>query len=145
MEQRPARGYPGGTPSDTNVARLRGTLARGVEGWRWRGPRTARGRRARVLRYHDLTLDPATRDVWRGRRAIELTPTEFRLLELFLCHPGEVLTRTTIFLRVWGFDFGSSSNSLTVYVGYLRRKTEGGGEPRLLQTVRGVGYVLRDS
>jgi two-component system response regulator MprA len=98
-----------------------------------------------VLRFRDLSLDPITREVRRGRRLLELTPTEFELLALFLRHPGEVLTRTTIFVRVWGFDFGSSSNSLTVYVGYLRRKTEADGQPRLLQTVRGVGYVLRES
>jgi two-component system response regulator MprA len=79
----------------------------------------------------------------RGGRAIELTRTEFLLLELFLRHPRQVLTRSLIFDRVWGYDFGPASNSLEVYVGYLRRKTEAGGEPRLVHTVRGVGYVLR--
>ena len=79
----------------------------------------------------------------RGERRIELTRTEYLLLELFLHHPRQVLTRSQIFERVWGYDFGPSSNSLEVYVGYLRRKTEAGGEPRLLHTVRGVGYVLR--
>jgi two-component system, OmpR family, response regulator MprA len=82
--------------------------------------------------------------VARGGRAIELTRTEFLLLELLLRHPRQVLTRTQIFEHVWGYDFGPSSNSLEVYVGYLRRKTEAAGEPRLLHTVRGVGYVLRE-
>lgn len=96
-----------------------------------------------VLRFSDLTLDPVTRAVVRGDRPIDLTPIEFRLLELLLRNPGRVLHRTEIFHRVWGFDFGPTSNSLNVYVGYLRRKTEAGGEPRLIHTVRGVGYVLR--
>jgi len=82
--------------------------------------------------------------VRRGGRAIELTRTEFLLLELFLRHPRQVLTRSVILERVWGFDFETSSNSLEVYVGHLRRKTETDGEPRLLHTVRGVGYVLRE-
>ena len=81
----------------------------------------------------------------RGERPIELTRTEFALLELFLRHPRQVLTRDVIFDRVWGYDFGPSSNSLEVYVGYLRRKTEAAGEPRLIHTVRGVGYVLREA
>ena len=85
----------------------------------------------------------ATRSV-AARRPIELTRTEFLLLELFLRHPRQVLTRSQIFERVWGYDFGPASNSLEVYVGYLRRKLEADGEPRLLQTVRGVGYVLRE-
>jgi two-component system response regulator MprA len=97
-----------------------------------------------VLRFADLSLDPATREVRRGDRRIELTRTEFHLLELFLRNPRQVLTRSLIFERVWGYDFGPSSNSLDVYVGYLRRKTEAGGEPRLIQTVRGVGYALRE-
>ena len=80
----------------------------------------------------------------RGGRRIELSRTEFALLELFLEHPRQVLTRSAIFERVWGYDFGATSNSLGVYMGYLRRKTEAGGEPRLLHTVRGVGYVLRE-
>jgi two-component system response regulator MprA len=96
-----------------------------------------------VLRFADLELEPSTRDVRRGGERIELTRTEFALLELFLRHPRQVLTRSIFFDRVWGYDFGPGSNSLEVYVGYLRRKTEAGGEPRLLQTVRGVGYVLR--
>jgi two-component system response regulator MprA len=99
---------------------------------------------ADVLRFGDLRLDPGTRDVRRGRRLIELTPIEFRLLELFLRNPRRVLTRSFIFTNVWGFDFGPMSNSLNVYVGNLRRKTEAGGDPRLIHTVRGVGYVLRD-
>jgi two-component system, OmpR family, response regulator MprA len=82
--------------------------------------------------------------VKRGDRTIELTRTEFLLLELFMLHPRQVLTRSMIFERVWEYDFGPNSNSLTVYIGYLRRKTEAAGEPRLLHTVRGVGYVLRE-
>jgi two-component system response regulator MprA len=96
-----------------------------------------------LLRFEDLVLDPAAYTVQRGDRPLELTRTEFQLLELFLRHPRQVLTRSIIFDRVWGYDFGPASNSLEVYVGYLRRKTEAGGEPRLLHTVRGVGYVLR--
>ncbi len=96
------------------------------------------------LRFADLELDPLTREVRRGAREIELTRTEFNLLELFLRNPRQVLTRSLIFERVWGFDFGPSSNSLDVYVGYLRRKTEAADEPRLIQTVRGVGYALRE-
>jgi two-component system response regulator MprA len=96
-----------------------------------------------VLRFDDLELDPHSHEVRRAQRLIELTRTEFLLLELFLHHPRQVLTRGQIFDRVWGYDFGPASNSLEVYVGYLRRKTEAGGEPRLLHTVRGVGYVLR--
>jgi two-component system response regulator MprA len=97
-----------------------------------------------VLRFADLSLDPSTRDVRRGDRSIELTRTEFLLLELLLRNSRQVLTREVIFDRVWGYDFGTNSNSLEVYIGYLRRKTEADGEPRLLHTVRGVGYVLRD-
>jgi two-component system response regulator MprA len=96
------------------------------------------------LRYADLSLNPATREVLRGEREIELTKTEFALLELLLRHPKQVLGRGQIFEAVWGYDFGPTSNSLEVYVGYLRRKTEDGGEPRLIHTVRGVGYVLRE-
>ncbi len=96
-----------------------------------------------VLRFDDLELDPVSHEARRGERLMELTRTEFLLLELFLHHPRQVLTRGQIFDRVWGYDFGPSSNSLEVYVGYLRRKTEAAGEPRLLHTVRGVGYVLR--
>jgi two-component system response regulator MprA len=97
------------------------------------------------LEYADLVLDPATREVTRAGRYISLTRTEFTLLELFLRHPRQVLERTQILEEVWGFDFPTSANSLEVYVGYLRRKTEAEGEPRLLHTVRGVGYVLRDT
>jgi two-component system response regulator MprA len=89
-------------------------------------------------------MDTGTREVARGRRGIELTRTEFELLRLFLEHPRQVLTRSVIFERVWGYDFGESSNALEVYVGYVRRKLEAAGEPRLLQTVRGVGYALRE-
>ena len=98
-----------------------------------------------VVRFGDLELDPTTREVTRGGRPIELTRTEFSLLELFMRNPRQVLTRTIIFERVWGYDFGYASNSLDVYIGYLRRKTEADGEPRLIQTVRGVGYALRES
>ena len=97
-----------------------------------------------VLRFADLELEPATRDVRRGGEGIELTRTEFALLELFLRNPRQVLTRSLIFERVWGYDFGLSSNSLDVYIGYLRRKTGAGGRPRLIHTVRGVGYALRE-
>jgi two-component system, OmpR family, response regulator MprA len=97
------------------------------------------------LRFADLALDPVGYEVWRGERKIELSRTEFHLLALFLEHPRQVLTRSQIFERVWGYDFGAGSNALGVYVGYLRRKTEAGGEPRLLHTVRGVGYVLRET
>jgi two-component system response regulator MprA len=114
------------------LARVRALLRR--SGWSGDG---------RPLRFEDLELDPVSHEVRRGSRLIELTRTEYLLLELFLMHPRQVLTREQIFDRVWGYDFGSSSNSLEVYVGYLRRKTEAGGEPRLLHTVRGVGYVLR--
>ena len=97
-----------------------------------------------TLQFADLELNPGTREVRRGGRPIELTRTEFSLLELFMRNPRQVLTRSVIFERVWGYDFGFSSNSLDVYIGYLRRKTEAGDEPRLIQTVRGVGYALRD-
>jgi two-component system, OmpR family, response regulator MprA len=97
-----------------------------------------------VLEFAELTLDTGTRQVRRGDREMELTRTEFSLLELFLRNPRQVLTRSLIFERVWGYDFGPTSNSLEVYVGYLRRKTEAGGEPRLIHTVRGVGYALRE-
>ena len=97
-----------------------------------------------VLRVDDLTLEPASRIVRRGQRSIELTRTEFSLLELLLRNSGQVLTREVIFDRVWGYDFGANSNSLEVYIGYLRRKTEAEGERRLIHTVRGVGYVLRE-
>jgi two-component system response regulator MprA len=114
------------------TARLRALLRRnGVDG-------------SGALCCADLTLDPSAYEVRRGERPIELTRTEFLLLELLLRHPRQVLTRGAIFEHVWGYDFGATSNSLEVYVGYLRRKTEAGGEPRLIHTVRGVGYVLRE-
>jgi len=97
-----------------------------------------------VLRFSDLELDPRTREVNRAGEPIELTRTEFAMLELFLLNPRQVLTRSIIFERVWGYDFGYGSNSLDVYIGYLRRKTEAGGRPRLIHTVRGVGYALRE-
>ncbi|MFC6062865.1 response regulator transcription factor [Streptomyces ochraceiscleroticus] len=96
-----------------------------------------------TLTFADLRMNLATREVTRGERPVELTRTEFTLLEMFLAHPRQVLTREQILKAVWGFDFEPSSNSLDVYVMYLRRKTEAGGEPRLVHTVRGVGYVLR--
>ena len=96
-----------------------------------------------MLRLADLELDTGTREVRRGGELIDLTRTEFALLELFLRNPRQVLTRTVIFERVWGYDFGPSSNSLDVYIGYLRRKTEAGARSRLIHTVRGVGYALR--
>ena len=114
------------------LARIRALLRRTTDG------------AGEVLRFADLELDPGTREVRRGGELIELTRTEFSLLELFLRNPRQVLTRSIIFERVWGYDFGYGSNSLDVYIGYLRRKTEAGGEPRLLHTVRGVGYVLRE-
>ena len=89
-------------------------------------------------------LDPVAHEVHRGERLVELSKTEFLLLELFMKHPRQVLTRSTIFENVWGYDFGPTSNALGVYIGYLRRKTEDGDEPRLLHTVRGIGYVMRD-
>jgi two-component system response regulator MprA len=113
-------------------ARLRALLRRSGEGGQ------------EVLRFADLEMTPSTRDVKRGGDPIELTRTEFSLLELFLLNPRQVLTRSVIFERVWGYDFGYGSNSLDVYIGYLRRKTEAGGKPRLIQTVRGVGYAIRE-
>ena len=97
------------------------------------------------LRFADLELDPVPREVRRGERRIELSRTEYALLELFLLNPKRVLSRDVIFDRVWGYDFGPTSNTLEVYVGYLRRKTEAEGEARLIHTVRGVGYVLKES
>jgi two-component system, OmpR family, response regulator MprA len=97
------------------------------------------------LSYADLTLDARTREVQRGDRPVQLTKTEFALLEHLMRHPRLVLSRSQLFEAVWGYDFGPRSNSLEVYIGYLRRKTEEGGEPRLIQTVRGVGYSLRET
>jgi len=113
-------------------ARLRALLRRTSDG-------------GETLRFADLELDPATREVRRNDTPIELTRTEFALLELFLRNPRQVLTRSLIYERVWGYDFGPGSNSLDVYIGYLRRKTETGAKPRLIQTVRGVGYALRET
>ena len=117
------------------VARLRALLRRIVPG----------DADEEVLAFADLTMDVASRDVTRGGRAIELTRTEFTLLEMFLRRPRRVLERSFILEEVWGYDFPTSANSLEVYVGYLRRKTEAEGESRLIQTVRGVGYVLKES
>ena len=120
------------------LARLRALLRRAIadlNGAKATGP---------VLRFADLEMDPGTREVRRGDRQISLTRTEFALLELLLSHPKQVLTRSRILEEVWGYDFPTSGNALEVYVGYLRRKTQAGGEPCLLHTVRGVGYVLRE-
>jgi len=114
------------------LARLRALLRRRSEG------------EGETLRFGDLELDLSSREVRRGGRAFTLTRIEFDLLELFLRHPRQVLTREVILERVWGYDFDSGTNSLAVYVGYLRRKTEAEGEPRYLHTVRAVGYVLRE-
>jgi two-component system, OmpR family, response regulator MprA len=100
---------------------------------------------SKPLEFADLSLDPDTRDVRRGDRPISLTRTEFSLLELLLAHPRRVLTRAQILEQVWGYDFPTTGNALEVYIGYLRRKTEAEGELRLIHTVRGVGYVLRDT
>lgn len=99
---------------------------------------------AGLLTFADLRLDPRTREVWRGERPVRLTRTEFAILEAFLRHPRQVLTRSMLFEQVWGYDFGESSNSVHVYLGYLRRKLEVDDEQRLLHTVRGVGFVLRE-
>jgi two-component system response regulator MprA len=101
--------------------------------------------RGEVLLFEDLRLDLRSHEAWRGQRLLQLTRTEYLLLEMFLRQPRKVLSRSAIFEHVWGYDFGSSSNSLGVYMGYLRRKTEESEEPRLLHTVRGVGYVLRSA
>jgi two-component system response regulator MprA len=95
------------------------------------------------LRFADVVMDGSRVEVWRGERVLELTRTEYNLLELFLRNPRRVLTRSTILTRVWGYDLGEATNSLDVYVGYLRRKLEARGEPRLIHTVRGFGYVLK--
>jgi len=97
-----------------------------------------------VLHFGYVTLDPSTREASRGDRRMQLTRTEFNLLELFMRNPKQVLTRSQIYERVWGYDFGATSNALWVYIGYLRRKLEEDGEQRLLHTVRGVGYALRE-
>ncbi len=107
--------------------------------------RRATGQETEVLQVADLALDVGTRQVARGDIALELTKTEFQLLELLMRNANIVLTRDTIYERIWGYDFGTSSNSLDVYVGYLRRKTEVSGASRLIHTVRGVGYVMREA
>ena len=117
---------------DELLARVRALLRRTTSG------------SGEMLRFADLELDPGTREVRRAGEHVELTRTELSLLELFMLNPRQVLTRSIIFERVWGYDFGFSSNSLDVYIGYLRRKTEAGERPRLIQTVRGVGYALRE-
>ena len=118
------------------LARLRALLRRVVPG---------DGEDDETLTFADLTMDLATREVRRGERAIELTRTEFTLLEMFLRRPRRVLERAFILDEVWGYDFPTTANSLEVYVGYLRRKTEAEGEARLIHTVRGVGYVLKEA
>jgi len=106
--------------------------------------RSDTGDRDEPLSYGDLYLDPSTREAWRGNRGFELTPTEFDLLHFFLRHPRQVLQRGQILTEVWGYDFGGDDNVLEVYISYLRKKTEAAGEPRMIQTVRGVGYALRE-
>ena len=118
------------------LARMRALLRR-------TGP--ADGAESAALTFSDLSLDPVTREVTRGSRSISLTRTEFSLLEMLIHNPRRVLSRSRILEEVWGFDFPTSGNALEVYVGYLRRKTEAEGEPRLIHTVRGVGYVLRET
>jgi two-component system response regulator MprA len=117
------------------LARLRALLRRVV----------AEEDEAEVLDFADLSMDLASREVRRGDRSMELTRTEFTLLEMFMRRPRRVLERSFILDEVWGYDFPTTANSLEVYVGYLRRKTEAGGEPRLIHTVRGVGYVLKEA
>jgi two-component system response regulator MprA len=118
---------------DEVLARLRALLRR------------AKPEAPEILTFGDLRLDTGTHQAFRGDRAVELTAKEYELLELFLQHPRQVLTREVIYDRVWGYDFGGESNIIEVYVRYLRQKTESEGEPRLLHTVRGVGYVLRET
>ncbi|MFI1374838.1 response regulator transcription factor [Streptomyces longwoodensis] len=124
---------------DELFARIRALLRRSS----YAAAVSAQAQADEALTFADLRMDLATREVTRGGRPVELTRTEFTLLEMFMAHPRQVLTREQILKAVWGFDFEPSSNSLDVYVMYLRRKTEAGGEPRLVHTVRGVGYVLR--
>ena len=125
------------------LARVRALLRRAPLGVGAGEQPTAAGASVR-LTLADLSLDPQTWEVTRGARRLSLTRTEFSLLETFLRNPRRVLTRSVLFEQVWGYEFGPTSNGLDVYVGYLRRKLEADGEPRLLHTVRGVGYVLRD-
>ncbi|MEB3366177.1 response regulator transcription factor [Saccharopolyspora mangrovi] len=121
------------------LARLRALLRRATP------PEGGPDEHPAALRFADLELDPGTREVRRGERSISLTRTEFALLELLIAHPKQVLTRSRLLEDVWGYDFPTSGNALEVYIGYLRRKTEAEGEPRLIHTVRGVGYVLRET
>ncbi|MER7752750.1 response regulator transcription factor [Kitasatospora sp. NPDC097643] len=127
---------------DELLARVRALLRRNALATE-AAARAAAEDESEVLAFADLKMNTATREVTRAGRPVELTRTEFMLLEMFLSHPRQVLTREQILKAVWGFDFEPSSNSLDVYVMYLRRKTEQGGMPRLIQTVRGVGYALR--
>lgn len=106
--------------------------------------RRSEAKESEVLRFNDLTLNTVTREVKRGERKLDLTVHEFNLLELLMRHPRQVLKRDLIFDRVWSFDFGGESNIIEVYINYLRTKTEASGEPRLIHTVRGVGYVLKE-
>ncbi|WP_188187660.1 response regulator transcription factor [Nonomuraea sp. SYSU D8015] len=123
---------------DELLARVRALLRRGAL-----NAGTPEGEE--TLSFGDLRMDLTTREVTRGDRRLDLTRTEYLLMELFLAHPRQVLTRDQILSEVWGFDFEPTSNSLDVYVMYLRRKTEAGGESRVIHTVRGVGYVLRNT
>ncbi|MEV0297245.1 response regulator transcription factor [Nocardia sp. NPDC050710] len=118
------------------LARLRALLRRRA---------TDPGETSEAMQFADLSLDPVTREVSRGSRSISLTRTEFSLLEMLMANPRRVLTRSRILEEVWGYDFPTSGNALEVYIGYLRRKTEAESEPRLIHTVRGVGYVLRET
>ncbi|MCP2275240.1 response regulator transcription factor [Nocardia amikacinitolerans] len=118
------------------LARLRALLRRRA---------SEQGDTSEAMLFADLSLDPVTREVSRGSRSISLTRTEFSLLEMLMANPRRVLTRSRILEEVWGYDFPTSGNALEVYIGYLRRKTEAEGEPRLIHTVRGVGYVLRET
>jgi len=120
---------------DELLARIRALGRRGEDGAHGRG----------MLHFTDIVLDRDAMECRRGDRLIPLTRTEYSLLELFIANPRKVLPRDVIFDRVWGYDFGPDSNSLDVYVGYLRRKLEQGGEPRVIQTVRGVGYVMKEA
>ena len=120
---------------DELVARVRALLRRA---------KPAADESGETFKVADLVMNTGTREVWRGNRKIDLTAKEFDLLELFMRHPRQVLTRETIYDRIWGYDFGGESNIIEVYVRYLRQKTEEKGEPRLIHTVRGVGYVLRE-
>ncbi|MFG2041747.1 response regulator transcription factor [Dactylosporangium sp. NPDC048998] len=128
------------------LARLRALLRRSMLAVSVQPSRAAPGGAVATggLAFADLRMDPQTREVWRGERQLRLTRTEFAILEVFLRHPRQVLTREVLFEHVWGYDFGETSNSIHVYLGYLRRKLEAEGEARLLHTVRGVGFVLRE-